>query len=271
MVDVDSENIYFYGNDKLGTPQILTDSTNTVVWEAVYKPFGEAEINPNSITENNFRFAGQYFDSETGFHYNYLRYYDPSTGRYLRPDPIKIRGGDINFYTYVRNNPINFIDITGLEIKKSYLILPGTLNPQQHKKQYKVINDLSTAQKLASITEAGLTGSTLKTALQAIESEFNPVGTGDIMQAYATMLDYVHAKFSAGWVVYTKINYEDCEYKYFIWGKSCTNKTSGWVECKESSLFLLGHFAYQNYAEALRDVKKCMEENFSSFVDSLNK
>ncbi|MFC1504927.1 RHS repeat-associated core domain-containing protein [Thermodesulfobacteriota bacterium] len=37
-----------------------------------------------------FRLAGQYFDAETGLHYNYHRYYDPSIGRYLRPDPIKL-------------------------------------------------------------------------------------------------------------------------------------------------------------------------------------
>jgi len=66
MVDVASSEMFFYLNDSLGTPQMLTDSTNTVVWEGVYKPFGEAEVNPNSSVVCNFRFPGQYYDQETG-------------------------------------------------------------------------------------------------------------------------------------------------------------------------------------------------------------
>jgi RHS repeat-associated protein len=115
MVDVASGEMYYYGNDRLGTPQILTDSTNTVVWEGYYKPFGEAEVNPNSSVVNNFRFAGQYYDEETGLHYNWHRYYDPRMGRYLRADPIGVLGG-INLFLYAENNPINLIDFYGLEV-----------------------------------------------------------------------------------------------------------------------------------------------------------
>ena len=91
----------------------MTDSGNNVVWEGVYKPFGEADVNPNSTVVNNFRFPGQYYDQETGLHYNYHRYYDPKVGRYLTPDPIGLDGG-INLFTYVEDNPINEIDPFGL-------------------------------------------------------------------------------------------------------------------------------------------------------------
>ena len=75
--------------------------------------FGEADIDSASVVKNNLRFAGQHYDAETGWNYNYHRYYDPRTGRYLTPDPIGLAGG-INLYAYVQNNPINSIDPYGL-------------------------------------------------------------------------------------------------------------------------------------------------------------
>ena len=90
MADPQTGAIYYYMNDRLGTPQIMTDADGEIVWMAAYKPFGEAQVHPNSTIVNNLRLPGQYYDQETGLHYNYHRYYDPSTGRYLRPDPFNL-------------------------------------------------------------------------------------------------------------------------------------------------------------------------------------
>jgi RHS repeat-associated protein len=105
------ETAYYYHNDHLGTPQILTSESQAVAWKAVYTPFGEA-VTSIATVENPFRFPGQYYDPETGLHYNYFRYYDPTTGRYVTPDPIGLAGGT-NLFVYT-NNPVNRIDPWGL-------------------------------------------------------------------------------------------------------------------------------------------------------------
>jgi len=137
MVDVVSGEICYFGNDRLGTPQILTDSTNTVVWEGYYKPFGEADVNPNSSVVNNFRFAGQYYDEEAGLHYNYHRYYDPRTGRYLRADPLSlsrihiIRQSSLNRLLRLPFDPSIEIDKIQRFFMASLLFQFASITPQE--------------------------------------------------------------------------------------------------------------------------------------------
>ncbi|SIR02094.1 RHS repeat-associated core domain-containing protein [Marinobacterium stanieri] len=105
--------VYYIHTDHLNTPQVVSDNQGTVVWRADYDAFGQAAVAPGSILTFNLRFPGQYFDSETGLHYNYYRDYDPSTGRYIQSDPIGLDGG-LNTYGYVENNPLIYSDPFGL-------------------------------------------------------------------------------------------------------------------------------------------------------------
>lgn len=115
------ELVYYYHNDHLGTPQVLTDATQTVAWKATYTPFGEA-VTSIATVENPFRFPGQYYDAETGLHYNYYRYYNPPIGRYLTPDPIGLWGG-LNLFVYTANNPVRFTDPKGLLIAPWHFVI----------------------------------------------------------------------------------------------------------------------------------------------------
>jgi RHS repeat-associated protein len=104
--------VYDVHADHLGTPQVLTDRGQEVVWSARYEPFGEADLGTETIT-NNLRFPGQYFDAETGLHYNYFRDYDATTGRYLQADPLGTTAGT-NLFGYAAANPVRFSDVLGL-------------------------------------------------------------------------------------------------------------------------------------------------------------
>lgn len=104
--------IYAIHSDHLGVPRLATDGQQRVVWRAQYSAFGGATILASNITLN-LRFPGQYFDAETGTHYNYFRDYDPQTGRYLTADPLGLAGG-VNSYGYVGGDPLRYVDPWGL-------------------------------------------------------------------------------------------------------------------------------------------------------------
>ena len=67
-------------------------------------------------------YPGQYYDGETGLHYNYYRYYHPGIGRYVTPDTIGLVEG-VNLYYYCINNPINLFDPDGLTPRIPWIMI----------------------------------------------------------------------------------------------------------------------------------------------------
>jgi len=87
----------------------VADNNGNAVWSWEGEPFGSMPPNTNPSGLGNFtlnlRFPGQYFDQETGLHYNYYRDYDPNTGRYIESDPVGLWGGSSAPTTSLSSQP----------------------------------------------------------------------------------------------------------------------------------------------------------------------
>ncbi|MFJ4696119.1 putative T7SS-secreted protein [Streptomyces sp. NPDC088766] len=98
--------------DLVGTPTELVAENGNVVWRARSTLWGTTAWNRSSTAYTPLRFPGQYYDPETGLHYNLFRHYDPATARYLTPDPLGLTPAP-NPATYV-HNPHTWADPLGL-------------------------------------------------------------------------------------------------------------------------------------------------------------
>jgi RHS repeat-associated protein len=133
--------------DHIDRPVRMTDATQAMVWDAIWRPFGAVHSITGSAS-NNLRFPGQYFLIESGLHYNWHRHYDPTIGRYLQADPVSVvslskiidatriqrtvfwsdENADLpsamaefldgpGIYPYARNSPAGYIDSDGERAK----------------------------------------------------------------------------------------------------------------------------------------------------------
>ena len=121
--------VAFYQCDHLGTPQELTDMNGEIAWAAEYKAWGYAydalsKAGRQAGLKQPLRFQGQYYDHETGLHYNRHRYYDPRSGRFVSKDPIGLDGG-INVHAYAPNST-QWVDPLGLATMAGVLTAAGT-------------------------------------------------------------------------------------------------------------------------------------------------
>ena len=107
-----SERAIFFHTDQVGRPLLCTDDDGAVVWRSTGDTYGYEEVVHHDV-EQNIRLPGQYFDEETGLHYNRYRYYDPAVGRYLQPDPL-FSLHDLNRYAYP-TDPLTCGDPFGLQ------------------------------------------------------------------------------------------------------------------------------------------------------------
>ncbi|MGC0384811.1 DUF6531 domain-containing protein [Streptomyces sp. SAI-129] len=113
--------------DLVGTPTELVDAEGNVVWHKRSTLWGITAWNADATAYTPLRFPGQYYDPESGLHYNYFRHYDPETARYLTPDPLGLRPAP-NPMTYV-DNPHAGTDVLGLSPYYSDIAPNGQRGP----------------------------------------------------------------------------------------------------------------------------------------------
>jgi RHS repeat-associated protein len=112
LAELRSGTASYYQQDGLGSVTSLSSSTGAVATTYTYDSFGKLTASTGTLI-NPFRYTGREFDLETGIYEYRARYFDPSVGRFMSEDPIQFKGG-VNFYTYVKNNPVLRIDPSGL-------------------------------------------------------------------------------------------------------------------------------------------------------------
>lgn len=116
---------YWIHTDHRGLPLFVSDRNNRIVWQGAFTPYGRL-LNASLLAPRSgeatikhtrgfmpLRLPGQYEDTETGLHDNYMRTYNPDTGRYLGPDPLGTRPGAMR-YGYARLSPMDTTDPLGL-------------------------------------------------------------------------------------------------------------------------------------------------------------
>ncbi|MEV5931004.1 polymorphic toxin type 28 domain-containing protein, partial [Streptomyces cellulosae] len=109
--DIDSR-FFAIVTDLVGTPTELLDEEGALAWRTRSTLWGKTAWAAHSPAYTPLRFSGQYYDPETELHYNFCRYYDPESARYLSPDPLGLLPAP-NPSTYV-HNPLTWTDPFGL-------------------------------------------------------------------------------------------------------------------------------------------------------------
>jgi RHS repeat-associated protein len=133
LIPASSTQLY-YAQDQIGSVRdVVTVQNGVRVASYDYEPYGSPSQTAGRIGAD-FRYAGLFYEPNSGLYLSATRAYDSNQGRWLSRDPIKEEGG-LNLYSYTGASPIRFIDITGLDYTDSNGVLhsnDGTIKVVVH-------------------------------------------------------------------------------------------------------------------------------------------
>ena len=114
----DTEDIFFYHSDHLGSTSYITDAKANITQFDAYLPYGELLVDEHTSSEDMpYKFNGKELDQETGLYYYGARYMNPVTSLWYGVDPLAEKYVEIGSYIYCHNNPIILFDPDGMEDK----------------------------------------------------------------------------------------------------------------------------------------------------------
>jgi RHS repeat-associated protein len=120
----------YYSTDPTGTVTEMSGAGGTQLGQYDSNPFGDnataTGVDP-SVAGNPYGFAGEYQDPTTGLYNLRARQYDPTSSRFLSRDPLGPQDY-ASLYTYVANNPLGYIDPSGMQRQPSCPILGCVLH-----------------------------------------------------------------------------------------------------------------------------------------------
>jgi len=108
----------YYHADGLGAVTSLSSAAGSIANTYTYDSFGKPTASTGSLV-NPFQYTARESEAETNLYFYRARYYDQTSGRFLSEDPLGFKANTVNFYGYVRDNPVNSTDPMGLQPKSS--------------------------------------------------------------------------------------------------------------------------------------------------------
>ena len=180
----------------------VTNSAGNELATNRYDSFGKLVAQTGSLPfASTYTYTGREWDAEAGLYYYRARYYDPAVGRFISEDPIGF-AGCLNFYAYVENNPVNFIDPSG---QLAFFYHGWITYSEARNSGYGVLSSLNIAANVMAVDSNFFNPGTQGTNWEATR-QHAMAGEGEIahsiyqtpQQAMAATNAYIQENFNSG-------------------------------------------------------------------------